>query len=95
MTSNRFIKCVPKISELWENCLTPGYNGKMPFFCSQEGVKEGLFMYGPRPGWRGVGQITCRIAHIDLKIMIEGPLQYINWFEKILLSPGRHVTCLI
>ena len=39
MISNQFIKCVPKISELEDKNLNTVYESKMPFFCSQEGVK--------------------------------------------------------
>ena len=39
MISNRFIKKVPKISQLEDKYSATVYDSKMPFFCSQEGVK--------------------------------------------------------
>ena len=42
MISNRFIKCVPKMSEVEDKNSTTAYRSKMPFFCSQEGVKGKL-----------------------------------------------------
>ena len=40
MILNRFIKCVSKTSDLEDNNLTSVYISKMPFFCSQEGLKR-------------------------------------------------------
>ena len=39
MISNQFIKYVPKISEFEEKYSTTAFISKVPFFCSQEGVK--------------------------------------------------------
>ena len=46
MISNRFIKKVPKISQLEDKYSAIVYDSKMPFFCSQEGVKGPAGPYG-------------------------------------------------